>query len=326
MANRGTLRRKMVLPVTVFRGKGEAKQLAHTLDVTEASARLGGLRMQLQPGEIIEIQRGAVKAKFKVYWMGIPGTALEGQAGVRGLGQCKSIWSIHLPADQPDVAVDALHLRQADAKNRAPINSNSEQSDTSHYECNAGATVRAPGSNYPFRAQIKTIHFGGMDVESITTLPVNTVVSLETKVEGIQLEIAGMVTGSTHRVGMEISFHKVTPEIQRRIVQVLQKLRQKAWDEQQVAALPPMVAASPSLPVPAQKPAPAFGQTDPFRELAALCHVLRTNWDYWKSTRTAAEIEELRKTVAELEEVLSPTRVDLHEYVAASTPKRSGRA
>jgi hypothetical protein len=174
--------------------------------------------------------------------------------------------------------------------------------------------------------QIKTIHPGGIDVESITTLPLNTVVNLETKVEGIQLEATGMVTASTHRVGMEISFHKVTPEIQRKIVQVLQKLRQKAWDEQQVSTLPPMVAASPSLPAPAQKTAPTFARTDPFRELAALCNVLRTNWEYWKSTRTAAEIEELRKAVAELEEMLSPARVDLHEYLAASAPKRSGRA
>ena len=326
MANRGKLRRKMVLPVTVLRARGEEKQLAHTLDVTEVSARLGGLRMQLEPGEIVEIQRGAVKAKFQVHWMGMPGTEKEGQAGVRGLDPGKSIWSIHLPADQPDVAVDVLHLREGNGKNSATIVSRSEQPETLRYECSAGATLRAPGSNYPFRVQIKTIHPGGIDVESITTLPLNTVVNLEMKVEGIQVESAGMVTGSTPRVGMEIAFHKVSPEIQRRIVQVLQKLRQKAWDEQQVPSLPPNVAASTSLPAPAQKAAPLPGRTDPFRELAALCNVLRTNWDYWKSTRTAAEIEELRKAVAELEEMLSPARIDLHEYLATSVPKSSSRA
>jgi len=42
MANRGKLRRKMVLPVAVLRATGEEKQLAHTLDVTGISARLGG--------------------------------------------------------------------------------------------------------------------------------------------------------------------------------------------------------------------------------------------------------------------------------------------
>ena len=41
------------------------------------------------------------------------------------------------------------------------------------------------------------------------------------------VESAGMVIGSTPRVGMEISFHKVSQEIQRKIVQALQKLKQK---------------------------------------------------------------------------------------------------
>ncbi len=120
MANRGKLRRKMVLPVTVLRGQGGEKQLAHTLDVTEISARLGGLRMQLEPGEIIEIQRAGVKAKFQVHWIGLPGTELEGQAGVRGLNLGKSIWSIHLPADQPDFAVDALAASSGDREKPRP--------------------------------------------------------------------------------------------------------------------------------------------------------------------------------------------------------------
>jgi len=323
LAKRGKFRRKMVLPVTVMRGNSEEKQVAHTLDVTEISARLGGLRIQLDPGEIIEIQRGGVKAKFQVHWMGMLGTELEGQAGIRGLDPGKSIWSIHLPADQTDIAVDAGHLRQG--AHRAPIISRSEPLETLRYEYSVGATVRAPGSSYPFRVQIKTIHLGGVEVESITTLPLNTVVNLEMQIEGIQLESAGMVTGSTPRVGMEINFHKVSQEIQRKIVQALQKLRQRAWDEER-GPLPAMIAAGPSLASPIQKPAAAPGRTDPFRELAALCNVLRANWDYWKSTRTTTEIEELRRAVVELEEILSPARIDLPEYTVTGAPKNSGRA
>ena len=116
------------------------------------------------------------------------------------------------------------------------------------------------------------------------------------------------------------------PDAFLRFVQALQKLRQKAWDEQQVPTLPAIIAAGQSLAAPAQKTAPAFGRTDPVRELAALCRLLQANWDYWKSTRTAAEIEELRQAVAELEEMLSPARIDVHEYLAAVAPKSSGRA
>ncbi|HMC31532.1 MAG TPA: hypothetical protein VKL99_11915, partial [Candidatus Angelobacter sp.] len=80
---RSSLRRKMVLPVTIIRPNSQEEQLAHTLDLTEVSARLGGLSSLLEPGEIVEIQRGSVKAKFQVFWMGALGSAMEGQAGVR---------------------------------------------------------------------------------------------------------------------------------------------------------------------------------------------------------------------------------------------------
>ncbi|HYL93171.1 MAG TPA: hypothetical protein VEW69_08435, partial [Alphaproteobacteria bacterium] len=70
------MRRKVVLPVTVVRHDGAERQLAHTLDLTETSARLGGLCCVLETGEIIELQRGNNKSKFQVFWMGAPGSAM----------------------------------------------------------------------------------------------------------------------------------------------------------------------------------------------------------------------------------------------------------
>src|SRR5882672_10053755 len=101
---RRSLRRKMVLPVTVVRRGGQEKYLSHTLDLTDDSARLGGLRYMLEPGEIVELQRGVSKAKFRVVWMGAPGSAMEGQAGVRSLEPGKVIWNVNLPADETDAA------------------------------------------------------------------------------------------------------------------------------------------------------------------------------------------------------------------------------
>src|SRR6266481_919341 len=109
---RTTLRRKLLLSVTVIRHDGREKQLAHTLDLTEVSARLGGLRTLLEPGEVIELQRGAVKAKFQVFWMGAIGSAMEGQAGVRSLDTGKAIWGVNLPADEADFSGDKALLRK----------------------------------------------------------------------------------------------------------------------------------------------------------------------------------------------------------------------
>jgi hypothetical protein len=145
----------MVLPVTIIRDNGE-KQLAHTLDVTEISARLGGLNVALQPGELIEIQRGAVKAKFYVYWSGEPGTDLEGQAGVRGMDPNKSIWSTQFPADEPDLSVDPIYLRSEQALKTNFAAGAAGHSPAMRYECSGGVNLRAPALVILFALSLRT--------------------------------------------------------------------------------------------------------------------------------------------------------------------------
>ena len=61
---RKTARKKMVVPVKF--SVATVSLLAHTLDITRFGARLGALRAKLQPGTIIELQRGQKKAKFRI--------------------------------------------------------------------------------------------------------------------------------------------------------------------------------------------------------------------------------------------------------------------
>lgn len=110
MSTRAKLRRKVVLAVSIIRCSNQEKQLAHTLDITESSARLGGLSTRFESGEMIDIQRGAIRARFQVVWMGKPGTPTERQAGVRAM-EPKVIWGVDLPGDERDAHVDINHVR-----------------------------------------------------------------------------------------------------------------------------------------------------------------------------------------------------------------------
>ena len=96
MSARRVLRTKAVLPVTVFRNHGTQRQVAHTLDATENSARLGAIHISIEPGEIIEIQRGASRAKFQVFWVGAPGGLLAGGRGTAG-SRCKKHMGTRFP-------------------------------------------------------------------------------------------------------------------------------------------------------------------------------------------------------------------------------------
>lgn len=321
MSKRGTLRRKVVLPVTIIRRNGEEKQLAHTLDVTETSARLGGLVSLLEPGEIIEVQRAGVKAKFEVHWVGEPASTLSGQAGIRGIDPNKSIWGIQLPSDEPDLALNTRELRAGTATplGLAVVASNTAQH--TRYECSGGVTLHAPGSNYPVRVHLKSIHVGGLYVETTTTLPVQTIVTIETKLEGVQIETSGVVYSIAPRAGMEIAFHKISVETQRKVLQILQKLKQRAWDdEQQVSSLQRGPVAVPLV----RNEFDGIGQSprpDNSRILVNICQNLVADFDRWQAARSVSELAELRKAVTELHKKLSASvQLNEMEYLAATVP------
>ena len=227
MSSRRALRRKVVLPVTVIRRDGQEKQLAHTLDLTENSARLGGLSTQLEPGEIIEIQRGAIKAKFQVFWMGAPGSAMAGQAGVRGLIPGKTIWGIHLPQDEPDVQMDTS-VRSFYPPVRASSDFPGEKRWNTRYECEGSATVKTKDSSYGSHGTVKDISEGGVYVEMTSPLPVNTQVTLSLSVEGVWMDAAGIVRTSYPLVGMGISFQGVLGNNREKLEVVLERLKRKA--------------------------------------------------------------------------------------------------
>src|SRR5258708_39203893 len=101
MSTRAKLRRKVVLAVSIIRCSTQEKQLAHTLDITESSARLGGLATRFEAGEMIEIERGAIKARFQGVWTGTTGTPTERQAGGKAMHP-QRILSAVLPNDTRD--------------------------------------------------------------------------------------------------------------------------------------------------------------------------------------------------------------------------------
>jgi hypothetical protein len=97
-------RRKMVLPVKVL--IDQATHLAHTVDITESGARLGALRMELQPGTIISLQRGSQRAKFQIAWVRQLAPN-ELQAGIESLQPQASFWGVDLSARGREIKKEA---------------------------------------------------------------------------------------------------------------------------------------------------------------------------------------------------------------------------
>jgi len=86
-------RTKMVLPVKVSIRNGT--ELAYTMDITAGGARLGGVRAQLKPGEVISLTRGSQKAKFRIVWVQQLATS-EFHAGIEALQPNERFWGVDL--------------------------------------------------------------------------------------------------------------------------------------------------------------------------------------------------------------------------------------
>jgi serine phosphatase RsbU (regulator of sigma subunit)/CheY-like chemotaxis protein len=85
------------LPVRLCRAaRGLKVQLAHTLDISNSGARLGGLKEPLDLGEVVELECGNRKAPFRVVWIGAQGSARAGQAGLEGLAADADLWKLDL--------------------------------------------------------------------------------------------------------------------------------------------------------------------------------------------------------------------------------------
>lgn len=82
----------VALPVRVVVLEQQRREFACTLDVTSKGARLDGLRGVDLVGEVLEIQRGKKRDRFKVVWVGEPETERAGQIGVQCLSAGTPIW------------------------------------------------------------------------------------------------------------------------------------------------------------------------------------------------------------------------------------------
>ena len=138
----GTSRRKIILPVLVIRKNGE-KLTAHTLDLSDASARLGGIATPLVLGEVVELQNGSARGKFQVFWMGPSGSAMEGQAGMRSLEPGNPIWEGgSVRTMKEDTPCSVTPAAQPARKARA-----NEKRGHDRYECSGAAAP--PPAGFP---------------------------------------------------------------------------------------------------------------------------------------------------------------------------------
>src|SRR5262249_2293321 len=100
------------LPIKVYGTDKTGKpyfETAHTIDLTRDGARIGGLRVRVARGDWLGINHAGNKARFRVNWVGQPGTDTDGQIGVAlwETERNKEIWNMVLESLPDDYGTPA---------------------------------------------------------------------------------------------------------------------------------------------------------------------------------------------------------------------------
>jgi LPXTG-motif cell wall-anchored protein len=163
-------RTKMVLPLRVWldgqAGENTPPLWAHTIDTSEIGCRLGGLRTELSPGQVVTLQRGQHKANFRVIWS----KHLEGnenQAGIEALDQPINIWIVNpqhasTTTTEHDESVSASAPAVSFASNRplpAPVIAHQR---VAHQKSTLPATGSRPWFAFALGLSLLVLMLGGL--------------------------------------------------------------------------------------------------------------------------------------------------------------------
>ena len=197
---------RVALPVRTWvsdEGGKPVLQAACTLDVTPTGARLTGMRVRTETGAILTVERGRSKARFRIIWVGEPGTPNEGHLGIECLDAGKWSWDVELPAlEGDDGSFEPVRVGEDERRKPPP-----------RYPCKGTVQLRRETANAdPMQGYLRDINQLGCFV------CVSPVPSLHTRLNLVLHigEVALRARGVVHRVdgasGVFVQFTEIHRE------------------------------------------------------------------------------------------------------------------
>jgi hypothetical protein len=210
-------------------------QTAHTAEVSAKGARLEGITCLKQVGEVIGVQHGNQKARFRVVWIGEKGTPEQGQIGITCLDSDKCIWTEALQETEtkeefgqgPEIlSTEAAPAPAAPTPPPATTGGDSrvERRRYPRYQCSGTVRLSKEGTDLPVWVRLADIGLGGCYVETLSPVPLQTTVELVIEAEGLQIRGRGKVRTLHPSVGNGIAFTQMVADDWQRLHQLIARL------------------------------------------------------------------------------------------------------
>jgi hypothetical protein len=208
-------------------------QAARTIEISALGARLTGIQ-HVQQGDIIGLQYGQGKARFRVVWIGAAGGEQVGSVGVECVEPGKCIWMEILEekaaaaaapggASAFDPAIPPGIPPSPDAAKPGEW----PQHDRRRYPrfpCSGMLRLKQIGTDFATTQKLTDVSLGGCYGESMAPLERHAMVDMVLEVCGESIPARGMVRTYHSSMGNGIGFTQVAPEDWKKLVHAIRQL------------------------------------------------------------------------------------------------------
>jgi hypothetical protein len=209
MATRREARKEVTLSVRIYGTDSNGRPFSDcvsTVNVSMEGAMLEGVNRLITPGEIIGLSYGKNKARFRVQWVGHPGSGQQGRMGIHNVLTGSCLWDLNLPSEGDETKVRAYSSRPKP-----------------RMKCASSAELR-PFGEAPVWSKLGDISEGGCFVEMMIPLKQGTRLKISLWLKDNKVTAEGVVANSRPGFGIGIKFTDMTPHDAERLRQFVKSL------------------------------------------------------------------------------------------------------
>ncbi len=204
-ATRKEVRIAAVVPVRIYGMDADGKPFGinvATLNISRNGALLSRVEVNLNIGDVIGLQKGVAKAKYRVKWLGKKGSANQGQAGLECMEPTRNVFGVEDSAAVSDVREQAGLQRRT----RESGGDRGERRASPRYKCDLGVQVRMEGTEMNLWSRCTDLSEGGCYVESRSPVKVGTKLTVTFFLQPESLILPAIVRTSFPGMGIGLQF------------------------------------------------------------------------------------------------------------------------
>jgi hypothetical protein len=210
MATRRQTRKEVTLSVRVYGTDANGRPFSEcvsTVNVSLEGAMIEGIHRPIKAGEVIGLSYGKNKARFRVQWVGQPGTVQQGRMGIQNVIPGNCVWDVPLPQTGVDEQGRTLAAPRPQPR----------------MKCSTSAELR-PLGEAPVWSKIGDISEGGCFVEMMIPLKPGTRLKISLWLKNDKVAAEGVVANSRPGFGVGIRFTEMSPQDIERLRQFVKSL------------------------------------------------------------------------------------------------------